>query len=217
MKPEPQHLAEQLHLQDTLNSLVTPDWRGAKHPWSRAIMVEAVEMLEHHGWKWWKSQEPDVAQIKLELVDIWHFILSDTMTKTPFAEARILNRLDHPETTVYVGYAPTDLELLDTVQLMEAFISLAAGGIVSITAFDMLRDEMRLSWAELHRLYIAKNVLNIFRQKHGYKDGTYVKTWYGKEDNEVLQGLLDARPNATVDQLFTKLTQIYSSLQKETA
>lgn len=31
--------------------------------------------------------------------------------------------------------------------------------------------------------YVSKNVLNIFRQEHGYKDGSYVKEWFGQEDN----------------------------------
>ena len=32
--------------------------------------------MDHYGWKWWKKQSPDTEQVKLELVDIWHFGLS---------------------------------------------------------------------------------------------------------------------------------------------
>ena len=71
---------------------------------------------------------------------------------------------------------------------------------------------MELSWDQLHVMYVAKNVLNVFRQAHGYKDGTYIKFWYGKEDNVVLTDLLTARPDATVEQLTVKLETIYQSL-----
>ena len=40
--------------------------------------------------------------------------------------------------------------------------------------------------AELFELYVGKNVLNDFRQDHGYKTGDYRKLWQGREDNEHL-------------------------------
>ena len=46
------------------------------------------------------------------------------------------------------------------------------------------------SFDELFRHYVGKNVLNFFRQDHGYKTGEYIKIWNGKEDNEVLMDVL---------------------------
>jgi len=43
---------------------------------------------------------------------------------------------------------------------------------------------------DLYRSYVGKNVLNFFRQDHGYRDGSYVKTWAGREDNEHLVDVL---------------------------
>ena len=43
---------------------------------------------------------------------------------------------------------------------------------------------------DLYRTYVGKNVLNVFRQDHGYKSGEYVKIWAGREDNEVLTDLM---------------------------
>ena len=40
-----------------------------------------------------------------------------------------------------------------------------------------------LKIVDLLKLYRAKNVLNAFRQKNGYKQGTYVKIWGEDEDN----------------------------------
>ena len=42
----------------------------------------------------------------------------------------------------------------------------------------------------LFRQYLGKNVLNFFRQDHGYREGSYRKLWGGREDNEHLLELL---------------------------
>ncbi len=49
-----------------------------------------------------------------------------------------------------------------------------------------------MSADELYRQYVGKNVLNFFRQDNGYKEGTYVKVWEGREDNEHLVEVMDA-------------------------
>jgi hypothetical protein len=43
-----------------------------------------------------------------------------------------------------------------------------------------------MEWDDLYKQYVSKNVLNFFRQDHGYKEGSYQKIWQGKEDNEHL-------------------------------
>ncbi len=53
-------------------------------------------------------------------------------------------------------------------------------------------DACELGFDELYRHYVGKNVLNFFRQDHGYKDGTYTKVWAGREDNEHLAELVSA-------------------------
>ena len=56
-----------------------PDWRSQGYEYYRAIWVECAELLDHFGWKWWKQQPTDVDQVQLEIVDIWHFGLSDLL------------------------------------------------------------------------------------------------------------------------------------------
>ena len=65
-----------LDLQDAMNTKVNNDWVNQNFSWYRAIWVESAELLDHYGWKWWKKQALDTEQVKLELVDIWHFGLS---------------------------------------------------------------------------------------------------------------------------------------------
>lgn len=70
-------MKEMLELQDSINSLINKEWRHAHNPWYRAIWTECAELMDHIGWKWWKKQEIDIEQAQIELIDIWHFGLSD--------------------------------------------------------------------------------------------------------------------------------------------
>jgi len=62
----------------------------------------------------------------------------------------------------------------------------------------------------LYRSYVGKNVLNFFRQDHGYKDGSYLKIWDGREDNEHLVEVLDELDSANAD--FRD--EVYQGLQQ---
>lgn len=86
-------LIAMLTMQGNLNATVNPDWLKAGYPWHRAMMVEGVEALEHYGWKWWKRQEPDLVQARIELVDIWHFIMSMTLASTSGDAAQAADNL----------------------------------------------------------------------------------------------------------------------------
>ena len=52
--------------------------------------------------------------------------------------------------------------------------------------FANLMALLDMDFDSLYRGYVGKNVLNFFRQDHGYKEGSYVKVWNGREDNEHL-------------------------------
>ena len=52
--------------------------------------------------------------------------------------------------------------------------------------FATIMHLIEMDFDALYRSYVGKNVLNFFRQDHGYKEGTYVKNWAGREDNEHL-------------------------------
>lgn len=54
----------------------------------------------------------------------------------------------------------------------------------------MLASE--LDFESLYTSYVGKNVLNFFRQDHGYQDGSYIKNWSGREDNEHLVEVMDS-------------------------
>ncbi|TNF45193.1 MAG: dUTPase, partial [Epsilonproteobacteria bacterium] len=54
-----------------------------------------------------------------------------------------------------------------------------------------------------------KNILNQFRQDHGYKEGTYIKIWNGEEDNVTMQRVLEANEDVSPDELYQALEEAY--------
>lgn len=195
-----------LTMQDAMNSRVSETWRDNNYEWYRAIWVECAEMLDHHGWKWWKHQKIDVAQVQLELVDIFHFGLS----------LRLMTGKNLDEITNELAQELTQTSNESDFKL--ALENLASAAVTN-KAFDAiaLADCMRLmdmDLSELFRQYVGKNTLNFFRQDHGYKEGSYIKIWNGAEDNEVLATLvntLDANATDFQEQLYTQLKAQYPS------
>ena len=198
-------LTTMLGLQDKLNSTINPEWRKANNPWHRAIMVEAVECLEHVGWKWWKKQEPDLAQAKIELVDIWHFVLSMRLETCA-------GSVDYASDSL--GYTLSEARAsTHSIQYkLDTLVADAGHGSFNQYAFVGLMRDFDLTWDELYTTYIAKNVLNMFRQDHGYRAGTYRKDWMGVEDNVSLDILMKAKPDATPEQLYAKLEEVYAKV-----
>lgn len=183
-------LIQMLQLQDKVNSKIDPVWKLTKNPFHRAIYMEAAEAIEHHGWKWWKKQTPNMPAVHMELVDIWHFILSEIMlghdTDTSCQEiAHIVSSS---------GFLEPDLSDTNTVRLLENLMAAALARRLSgmLINFSTLLTVTGFSWRELYKWYIGKNVLNTFRQDNGYKEGTYVKIWKdGREDNDHLTDILN--------------------------
>ena len=80
--------------------------------------------------------------------------------------------------------------------------------------FRNLMVSVDMSMDDLYAQYIGKNVLNFFRQDHGYKEGSYHKLWGGKEDNEHLVEVLaklDPSLDNFADSLYTELESRYPS------
>jgi hypothetical protein len=188
-------LATMLSLQDAMNKKVNPDWLNAGYAYLRAAMIESVEGIEHHGWKWWKAQQKDLPQLQMELVDIWHFALSDIIigfsgdiqkSANTIAEQLASNRRQ----VTFDGkeYVFTEQDILDNLELMAG---LCAAKRFDVPLFLKIVEQAEMDSNELYRQYVGKNVLNFFRQDHGYKDGTYHKIWNGREDNEHLVDVLN--------------------------
>ena len=196
-----------LALQDAMNSKINPEWRQAGNEWYRAIWIECAEMLDHYGWKWWKHQQADMDQVILEIVDIWHFMLSDMLEKTSDQEKLAETLAEKFADSAQADDIPLAIESLASKTLLSKS--------AEVPAFKQLMSAVSLSVDDLYRGYIGKNVLNFFRQDHGYKDGTYQKVWGGREDNEFLvesAASLDLDSPSFQDDLYSSLKSHYLRL-----
>ena len=175
-------LTTMLGMQSRMNTRVHEDWSAQGFAWHRAIWVECAELVDHYGYKWWKHQDHDLAQVQLEVVDIWHFGLSACF-RSGVAIPALAAELE--------ALWPKDPERFGVLEAAERLAAVAAGEQrFSVPAFVSLLVAADMDFDLLYRQYLGKNVLNFFRQDHGYQEGSYRKLWDGREDNEHLMELL---------------------------
>ena len=188
--------------------------------WRRCTYLECAELIESYPWKHWKNidAKPDYDNIKIETVDIWHFIMSQGLEdykkgNLGSIETLARNISDLPNFKAFTSEIQEHFKdyyeqisvvekLMKTLfcehsteKLMESFIDVAMQSGLNLDA--------------LYKLYVGKNILNKFRQDHGYKDGLYIKIWNGKEDNVIMQSILDAHPDIMPDALYQALENAY--------
>ncbi|EEZ79936.1 MAG: hypothetical protein Sup05_1091 [uncultured Candidatus Thioglobus sp.] len=185
---------------------------GRHISWFRCIYMEAAEAIDSFNWKHWKNIEgqPDLDNAKVELVDIWHFIMSEAIHfgDTKFAEA-------------YEDMEPErEINPEPMVEILEKMVAVAASATVDVDKsqnalyeitgiFFKALATMSMDVPELYRRYLVKNQLNTFRQNHGYKEGTYIKIWDAVEDNVIAFHIMEEHPEYTPEQLYKKLEKEY--------
>ena len=196
-----QAILSMLEMQEEMNARVHDSWRDQNFEWYRAIWIECAELMDHYGYKWWKHQEPDEAQVQLEIVDIWHFGMS------------CLLQNERDEERLASNIALSWKEQRSESNFREIVEALAAETLnnrtFSISIFSELCNSSELSFPQLYSFYIGKNVLNFFRQDNGYKEGSYKKIWGGREDNDHLNDLLNTIDNTAAN--FSEL--LYKALE----
>ncbi len=209
-------LRTMLGLQNGINTRINPDWLSAGYPWARAIMLESAEAMEHHGWKWWKKQDRDLAQLQMEMVDIWHFALAMMIIEHA---GDLEKAAQQAATDLALGVSSVKFDGLeyhfrqmDTLGKLDLLTGLAAARRFSVPLFSSLLEDCQMSFQALYLQYVGKNILNRFRQDHGYKLGTYIKIWDGREDNEVLASILaaaDVNGAQFADEVYESLKSCY--------
>jgi dimeric dUTPase (all-alpha-NTP-PPase superfamily) len=220
-------ISQMLKLQQELNDTTNgTGWEegltknGKRIDWKRAIYLECAELIESYPWKHWKNidAEPDYNNIKIEAVDIWHFIMSQMLqeyrqeekgdisilTKAIEALPNFATFINGTETTKRDYY--TQIEVVENL-IKTLFCSEPPEAMMQ--AFIEVALQSNLTLDSLYRLYIGKNILNRFRQEHGYKEGSYIKIWNGKEDNVVMQRYLEEHPSVTPEELYQALETNY--------
>lgn len=210
-------LLEMLELQNSLNASVNPAWLNCEdQDWLLAAMMEGCEMIDHYGWKWWKKQDRNMDQVRMELVDIWHFIMSQEMRYSYIMSGNerdsIAMSLIQFDSEISVGFETIQPFITNAKQL----VGQCATGKNPRSAFNQLLVNVGLNFDDLYVWYIGKNVLKGFRQANGYKEGTYVKTWHGREDNEHLVDFLHSvgnDPDNLVSRIQCYLATVYGGVE----
>lgn len=184
-----QQIQKLLDMQDTLNTYIHPQWKQQNFNFGLAINDEVMEIHGHLGWKWWKEgyktglTEGNIAQVKLEVIDILHFVLS-----------QVVGQWNTEAATEYFNVTIFNDETLE--EILDYIIAERDNGTYMIEAWAALARYVGLTEHEILQTYTQKYVLNKFRQDHGYKDGSYKKRWTladfedSLEDNEVLSAVV---------------------------
>ncbi|WP_037940171.1 dUTPase [Sulfurospirillum arcachonense] len=192
--------------------------------WRRCIYMESAELIDSFNWKHWKdiNKATDWDNATIEVVDIWHFVMSLLLEDYKVNDRGDLDKLVDDVLDVQ-GFERFSKEAgsRDAAQSMELINDIESIMHMTTTShidlFDgLLKEYFSMSLKcgvdlkTLYKFYIAKNVLNQFRQDHGYKEGTYKKVWNGKEDNEVMLEILDNESLGSKE-LYAALEKVYKN------
>jgi len=198
------HLNNQTNGEQWINGITK---EGRTINWKRCIWLETAEATESLAWKHWKSIDTpdDIENVRLEVVDVWHFLMSD-MIAIKGLEKSISLALE-AEQSITAEMA-SQYSLIDALESMAK--SALSGEIPLLHFFTVVRVLEDFDFEDVYKLYIGKNCLNQFRQDNGYKDGSYIKLWNGKEDNVYMQDILKNNGALSYDELYSRLDSIYS-------
>ncbi|EAH9987520.1 dUTP diphosphatase [Campylobacter upsaliensis] len=188
--------------------------------WRRCIYMECAELIDSFAWKHWKSikNPTNWDNVRIELVDIWHFILSLLLEERGKKElsfiAMELSSVSAFKDFIKEKGTPSDEDMYAIISDIELIIHKCSGFGFDIgellSAFFILCAKCGLNLENLYKIYIGKNVLNAFRQTHGYKEGLYKKLWNDKEDNEILNEILNQ--TLSYEAIYKELEKRYEAL-----
>ncbi len=191
--------------------------------WKRCIYMECAELIDSFAWKHWKDieAEPNWANIHIEIIDIWHFVMSLALEqyhnqKLGGIDDIVSYILDNKSFKMFCK-EPVDIknaEEMEIINQIERIIHITSGTHRDvfekiISEYFTVAHNCGLNLNSLYKVYIGKNVLNGFRQDNGYKEGSYEKSWGGVEDNVVLNEILEKDNTITPRQLYIELEKEY--------
>jgi dimeric dUTPase (all-alpha-NTP-PPase superfamily) len=198
-----------VELQHKFNEQTIKNYLSKNLNWNSAIIAESGELLGSLGYKWWKKQVPDMDNVKVEAIDLLHFVISDAIQLFYNYSGEIdLNLIagtfeDHFNNSD--GY-------LDGLSLNKLVDELNYNRWNRFIIMKKIFKDLNMSNEDVYIAYIVKNCLNKFRQDNGYKDGSYIKDWNGREDNVVAYEIANewGADEELFEQLYLDLTTYYN-------
>jgi len=189
--------------------------------WSRYARMELMELIDSSSrYKHWKDLNGpiDWDNLRMEIVDVWHFLMSEALSDYTIEE--IVNLNISPLSMLYVpdyGKALERSEYDDIVNHADSLIYYTydvfsdAEVITLFKKFYKLMELAGMTFEELYNMYVIKNTLHQFRQDHGYKEGTYSKVILGKEDNEHIIEIVNTHDEVlSADEIYKLYERFYN-------
>jgi len=194
--------------------------------WKRCIYMECAEMIDSFSWKHWKSidKEPDWDNLQIEIVDVWHFIMSLAIEdysknlKGQIEDLAInISNLD--------SFSKIDMDIRNYATQDDVMLKVENIMLIVLVKENLDLEKLLIEFFDLvimgglnletlYRLYVGKNILNQFRQDNGYKDGSYIKLWNGEEDNVVMKRIWEENGDIKPEVLYKELAKAYLALTK---
>ena len=209
-----QLMKEIIKKQWELNDNTLPEWKeklNYRH-WEQAILVEVGEALESAGYKWWKKQEIDIENIKVELIDVLHFFASELYYFKDSIDEIInifLNKLNSYKRVI-------SFENKNNVEeFKNALLYIVKNESIGITALYLGISMAMLGYKmeDIYKEYMTKNILNKFRQDYGYKTGEYIKLWK-KDNKEVEDNIIVFEIAKNIDNLNNFQETLYKKIEE---
>ena len=194
--------------------------------WKRCIYMECAEMIDSFSWKHWKNlaQEPNWDNMQIEVVDVWHFIMSLSIENyvqnlrggIEDLAINIANLENFALIEKKNNKFASQEKVIDKVEnIMRHTLSTDTLDLDALMSeFFDLSVMCGLDMQTLYKLYVGKNILNQFRQDYGYKEGTYKKIWDGEEDNVVMKRIWEQNGDIKPEMLYKELAKLYLTLNK---
>lgn len=179
--------------------------------WFRCIYMEAAEAIDSLNWKHWKNLNgiEDFKNVEIELVDIWHFILSEAIVEFGI-EGAISYFEEHY--VAFIKNKQNNFQNYILLNELENILVSAANKKIPIVSFYRAVEALdNFNAKKIRSLYIGKNCLNGFRQDNGYKEGTYIKIWDNIEDNVYMQKIIEVNPDISYLELYNQLKELYQT------
>lgn len=179
---------ETVEIQKRFNDSVAPGWQldknHKKYDYWMAILDETVEVLGSKHWKWWKNTDKmgtvDWNNLQVELVDIFHFVLSVAIQNE--SQHILFSQLVNLEMGRDKLTAIRDDEFFD--KFWDEFLMAVQFKNLPLVAVRLVEYWYRSGGdaAQLFMEYRVKSALNDIRQEFGYgAKNSYIKMW---TDNE---------------------------------
>jgi hypothetical protein len=236
-----QQIREMFEIQNGLNTKsYSTTWlekgQSGEYDYRIAGGQEIGEFLESLPVAWWSKQTADRQNCITELVDAWHFIMSQAIIDHSGVVDRAVNEAinDYADAAMYVTNRGTDLEVKAYARSLLA--NLYGDGLY-VESFFKLCTVYGVSLDLLYARYLGKATLNKFRVENGYKVGQYAKLWDFRapcgpdeayadggplsEDNFYLSNWVNEQVDSgvvpTQDAVYSWLTETYAKVTNKPA